>query len=114
MRPTTTPRHEGRMGDGGAHSRILRPVRPRDEGCDASPIQSAPSSWVGWCVVVSLCHTVSQNVNVVLLQHATDLLNIIHIHAGNANAALNLTITVLNNFDLKRDAVQPEDDLPAQ
>lgn len=60
------------------------------------------------------CHTISYDVNTVLLQHLPDLLNIIHIHASNTNATLNLAVTVLNNFKLKRDTVQAKDDLPAQ
>lgn len=60
------------------------------------------------------CHTVSHDVNTVLLQHAPNLLNIIHIHTSDTNATLNLAVTVLNDLDLKRDTVQAEDDLPAQ
>lgn len=72
---------------------------------------------MGWWAAsyrVDLCHTVSHNVNAPLLQHIPNLLNILHIHAGNADTALELTVTVLNNFKLKRDTVQSENDLPAQ
>lgn len=64
-----------------------------------------------WCVA---CHTVSQNINATLLQHATNLLNIIHIHASNADTTFDLAVTVFNNFEFKRDTVQAENDLPAQ
>ena len=105
---------KGGWATGGTYGRILHPTQSQDRGCDASPIQSNPSNQVGWRVVVSLCNTVSQNVNAALLQHATNLLNILHIHAGNADTNLDLAVTVLNNFELKRDAVQTENDLPAQ
>lgn len=73
-----------------------------------------PTSHVGRVSTALLCRTISDDVNTFLLQHATNFLNIIHIHAGNTDAALELTVTVLNNFELKRDTVQPENDLPAQ
>lgn len=60
------------------------------------------------------CHIVSYEVDTTLLQYAPNLLNIIHIHASNTNAALNLAVAVLNDFELKRDTVQTENDLPAQ
>lgn len=60
------------------------------------------------------CHTVSQDVNALLFQYAPNLLDIIHINAGDTDMALDLTITVLNNFDLKRDTVQTKNDFPAQ
>lgn len=66
---------------------------------------------MGWYAV---SHAVLDEVNAIDLQYAPNLLNIIHIHTSNANAALELTITVLNNFDLKRDTIQPENDFPTQ
>ena len=72
------------------------------------------AEWMGWYVAAVLYHTVSYEVNVVLLQHAPNLLNIIHIHASNTNVALELTVTVLNDFELKRDTVQPKNDFPPQ
>lgn len=66
--------------------------------------------WVG----MSFCHTALEDVNVILLQHAPNLLSILRIHTSNTNAALNLTVTVLNDFELKRDTVQTENNLPAQ
>lgn len=70
--------------------------------------------WIGWHVIVSLCRTVSHNVNTLLLQCTPDLFNLLLIHATNANATVDLAVTVLNNFELKRDTVQPENYLPAQ
>lgn len=79
-----------------------------------APIRSHLSHWMGWYVVADLCRTVLYDVNALLLQHAPNLLNIIHIHASNADAALELAVTVFNDFELKRDAVQPENDFSAQ
>lgn len=76
--------------------------------------QSNLSSQVDWYVIAAPCYAVSHNVNTILLQHTPNLLNIIHIHASNANAAVDITITVLNNFELKRDTVQPKNYLPTQ
>lgn len=64
--------------------------------------------------IVNLRRPISDDVNTVLLQYPPNLLNIIHIHAGNTNAALELAITVLNDFELKRDTVQTKNDFPAQ
>ena len=72
------------------------------------------AEWMGWYVAAVLYRTVSYEVNVVLLQHAPNLLNILHIHASNTNVALELTVTVLNDFELKRDTVQPKNDFPPQ
>ena len=63
---------------------------------------------------VGFCRTTLDDVNAVLLQHAPDLLNILHIHAGNANTTLEPAVAVLNNFELKCDAVQTKNDFPAQ
>ena len=79
-----------------------------------APIRSHLSRRVGWHVIVGPCRTVSQNVNAILFQYAPNLLNIIHIHASNADTTLDLAVTVLNDFELKRDTVQPKNDLPAQ
>lgn len=76
--------------------------------------QSDLSNLVGWYVAVSPRHAISHNVNTVLLQCALNLLNLLLIHTTNANATVNLTITVLNNFKLKRDTVQAKNDFPAQ
>lgn len=76
--------------------------------------QSDLSNLVGWCVVVSHLHAISHNVNAALLQRAPNLLDLLLIHTTNANTTVNLTITVLNNFELKRDTVQTKNDLPAQ
>lgn len=76
--------------------------------------QSNLSNRVGWHVIAVLCYTVSHNVNTVLLQHAPNLLGLLRVYASNTNTTLELAITVLNNFDLKRDALQPKNDFPAQ
>lgn len=83
--------------------RIHRPMRSRNGGCDTSPAECN-----------YLRRTVLEDVNAILLQHATNLLNIIYIHAGDANATLDLAITVLNDLELECDAIQAENDLPAQ
>jgi len=75
--------------------------------------QSNLSRWTYW-YVAGLCHTVLDDVNTVLLQHAPNLLSFLRIHASNANTALDLAVTVLNNFELKRDALQPKNDFPTQ
>lgn len=99
--PTTPERRERRMGDG-----RIRPHPPphtitrQRMRCQSNRRNS--------------CHIISDDVNVMLLQYAPNLLNILHIHAGNADTALDLAITVLNNFKLKRDTVRTENDLPAQ
>lgn len=76
--------------------------------------QSNLSSQMGWYVIAVLCYTVSHNVNTMLLQHAPNLFNLLLIHTSNANATVDITITVLNNFELKRDTVQAKNYLPAQ
>ena len=67
--------------------------------------------WVG---VSLLCRAVLDDVDTVLFQHTPNLLNILHIHAGNTDTALDPTVTMLKNFDLKRDAVQTKNNFPAQ
>lgn len=79
-----------------------------------SYFRSDLSRWVGWYVAASHYHAISHNVNTVLLQRAPNLLNLLLAHTTNANATVNLTVTVLHNFELKRDTVQAENDLPAQ
>lgn len=59
-------------------------------------------------------HTVSYEVNTFLLQYALNRLNILLILAGNANVTLDLAVTVLENFELKRDSIQTENDVPAR
>lgn len=71
------------------------------------PIQPFMLSWY----VVR--RTVLYDINTILLQHAPNLLNILHIHTGNTNTALDLAITVLNDLDLKQDTVQTENNFPA-
>lgn len=75
--------------------------------------QSDLSNLVGW-YVAGTCRTVLYDVNTMLLQCAPNLFNLLLIHATNANATLDLTVNVLNNFELKRDTIQAKNDLPAQ
>ena len=93
--------------------RVVERTRKRNT-VTKTHFRSDLSNWMGWYVIVNPCRSVSYDVNAVLLQHATNLLNIIHIHASNADTAVDIAVTVLNNFDLKRDAVQTENDLPTQ
>lgn len=60
------------------------------------------------------CHIVLDEVNASLLQYALNRLNIPHILAGNTNVTLDLAVTVLNDFELKRDAIQAENYMPAR
>lgn len=53
-------------------------------------------------------------VNAFLLQYALNRLNILLILAGNTNVTLDLAVTVLKNFELKRDTIQTENDVPAR
>lgn len=76
--------------------------------------QSNLSHWTHWYVAVSYCHAISHNVNTVLLQCAPNLFNLLLIHTTNANATVDLTITVLHDFELKCDTVQAKNDFPAQ
>lgn len=76
-----------------------------------SHFRSNLSRWTGWRVVG---HNVSHNVNTALLQYAPNLFNLLLIYTTNANTAINLTITVLNNFELKRHTVQTKNNFPAQ
>lgn len=88
-------------------------ARERDTVAE-SHFQSNLSHWTHWYVAVSHCHTVSYEVNAFLLQHALNRLNILLILAGNANVTLDLAVTVLKNFELKRDTIQTENDVPAR
>lgn len=98
----------------GAHTtRAVERARKRNAIAE-SHFQSNLSNWMGWYVTISHCHTISHNVNIVLLQYAPNLLNILHVNAGNANVTVNLAVTVLNNFKLKRDTVQAKNNLPTQ
>lgn len=93
-------------------TRVVKRARKRNAIAETH-FRSDLSRWMGW-YVAGLCHTVSHNVNTMLLQRAPNLLNLLLIHTTNANATVNLTVTVLNNFELKRDTVQPENYFPAQ
>lgn len=106
--------HPRNIGQWATYDRVLRPCDHETEDAISVQFSQNPSDQVSWHVIVDLCHTVSDDVNALLLQHTPNLLNILLIHAGNADAALNLTVTALNNFNLKRDTIQTKDDCPAQ
>lgn len=112
----------------------LRPIRSQNEGRDASGGDSPslekrtpqltrtnlnrmvhpqhPAAPAG--PERNHCHTISYEVNTLPLQHTLNRLNILHIHADNANAALDLAVTALNDFKLKRDTIQTKNYVPAQ
>lgn len=97
----------------GAHTaRVVERARERDTVAE-SHFQSNLSCRTYW-YVAGLCHTISYNVNTVLLQCAPNLFNLLLIHTTNTNTTVNITITVLNNFELKRDTVQAKNYLPSQ
>ena len=114
--PDTSAHHPQNAGRQATYDRVLRPTIVRDGGHDASPtektLRASRTEHPG--VIIGLRHTVSYDVNATPLKHAPNPLNILHIHAGNANATVDLAVTILNNLELKRDAVQTENDLPAQ
>lgn len=91
-------------------TRIVERTRKRNAVAETHFNQNL-SRQMDWYVVY---RTVLYDVNTPLLQHATDLLNILHIHAGNANAAIDLAVTVLKNLELECDTVQTKNDFPAQ
>lgn len=94
-----------------AHTtRVVERAQKRDM-VTKTHFRSNFSNHMRWCVIG---HTISYEVNAILLQYTPNLLDILHINAGDTDIALDLTITVLNNFDLKRDTVQTKNDLPAQ
>lgn len=97
----------------GPHAtRVIERTQERDTVAE-SHFQCDPSGWANQ-YVVSLCHTVSHNINTALLQYAPNLLSLLQINTTNANATVDITITVLHDFKLKRDTVQTKNDLPAQ
>ena len=59
-------------------------------------------------------HTVSYEINAFLLQYALNRLNILLILTGNANVTLDLAVTVLKNFELKRNTIKTENDVSAR
>ena len=116
--------HKGRAGpaaatatrkpaSGARTARAVEQVEERDAVAERHFRSNLSCWWVGMSLLASY-RTVSHNVNIVLLQYAPNLLNVPLIHAGNTNAAVNLTVTVLHNFKLKRDTVQAKNYLPAQ
>lgn len=94
-------------------ARVVERARKRNTVAKTH-FQSDLSNLMGWYVAVSHCHAISHNVNTVLLQRTPNLFNLLLIHTTNTNATVNLTITVLHDFKLKRDTVQTENDFPAQ
>lgn len=98
----------------GAHTtRVIEGARKRNT-IAKTHLQSNLSSRAGWHVIGGLCRTVSYEVNAFLLQHALNPLDILLILASNANVALNPTVAVLKNFELKRDTIQAENYVPAR
>lgn len=95
------------------HTDPNRTVREAERDNEAS-FSVQPFKSGGWIGMPLLCHIILDDVNVILLQHAPNFLDIIHIYAGNTNATLNPAVKVLNDFKLKRDAVQTKNDFPAQ
>lgn len=111
---TVRPRGGARSRPLGAHAaRVVERARERD-AVAKTHFQSNLSGWMGWYVVISHCHTISYETNAFLLQYALNRLNIPLILAGNTNVTLDLAVTVLKNFDLKRDTIQTENDVPAR
>lgn len=97
----------------GPHAtRVVERPRKRDAIAERH-FQSNLSCWTYW-YVTGLCRTVLYDVNTVLLQCAPNLFNLLLIHTTNANATVNITITFLNNFEIKCDTVQAKNYLPAQ
>ena len=87
---------------------------PCDHGAeDTTPVQQKRLSEPQH-VVIDLCHTISYDVNALLLHYALNRLNILLILAGNTDVTLELAVIALKNLELKRDAVQTENDLPAR
>lgn len=103
-----------RSGHPGLHAPIRAEQTKKRDAIAERHFQSNLSSQVGWYVIVDFCRIALDDVNVVLLQHSPNLLSFLRVHASNTNTTLDLTVTVLNNFELKRDAVQTENDFPAQ
>lgn len=97
----------------GPHTtRVVEQDKKRDAVAETH-FKSNFSSWVSR-YVVSLCHTVSHHVNTILLQCAPNLFNLPLIHTTNTNSTVDLAVTVLKNFELKRDTIQTENDVPAR
>ena len=95
-------------------ARVVERARERDAIAESHFNLTFHVEWVGWHVAVIPCHTISYEVNALLLQYALNRLNILLILAGNANVALDLAVTILKNFELKRDTIQTENDVPAR
>ena len=95
---------------GARTARLVERTRKRDTIAERH-FQSNLSHCTSWCVVG---YTASYNVNALLLQYALNRLNILLILTGNTNVTLNLAVTTLENFKLKRDTIQTENDMPAR
>lgn len=87
-------------GRGSLHVPI-RAERPRKRNTVAKTHFKSDLSSLMSRYVADLYRTISHNVNTVLLQSAPNLFNLLLIHTTNANATIDITITVLNNFQLK-------------
>ena len=94
-----------------AHAaRVIERARKRNT-ITKTHFRSDLSDRAGWYVV---CHAVSYDVNTTLFQHAPNLVSNHPIHASNADTGVDFAVPVLRDFDLEHDAVQTEDDFPAQ
>lgn len=88
----------------------MPPLEQTPQLTPADPIRAERPIGLGGVV----CRIVLDDVNAILLQYTPNLLSILHIHASNTDTVLDFAVTVLNNFELKRDAIQTENDFPAQ
>lgn len=95
---------------GARAARVVERTGKRDSAAEKH-FRSNLSRRTSWYAVG---HVVLYEVNTVLLQHATNLLGLLRVYASNTNTALDLAVTVLNDLDLERDAVQTKNDFPAQ
>ena len=95
-------------------ARVVERPGKRDPIAESHFDMTFQVGWVGRYAAVTPCHTVSYEIDAFLLQYALNRLNILLILAGNANVTLDLAITILKNFELKRDSIQTENDVPAR
>ena len=119
MRPhaprATTKRMTRRQSENGRpnpHALTQTERTGHQDAVTKTHFQSKPFKLSG--LIVNPCLTVSDNINTFLLQRTPNLLNILHFHTGNTDAAIDIAVTMLNDFELKRDAIQAKDDFPAQ
>ena len=110
--PTPHPITPITSGDG---PHMVTSTIPRSHGtADVMSVQFSGTFRIGRVGMSLLCHTALDDVNAILFQHTPNLLNIIHIHAGDTDTTVDITVTVLNDLELKRDTIQTKNDFPAQ